>query len=295
MTDFIATEEDLAKLRKVLWEVLLFEYPTIRDYSERQNYHANGWGLRSYSDAIVDKNYSFTSARSSSLSQAGFLARSRLEAAWRDVEKGYKESFYPHVEEISHEFLTRLERISKSDSSEDWSALTGNYWMPLAPLPRLLGQEISPSNAEYLCKNFMLFMGAEGAEVTRGSKDGGLDIVSDDFVAQVKHLHTKTGVKALRELLGASVSTKKIPVFFSKNGFTAEARDFAIENHMLIYSYPNRFTPCSMYTVVYDKYGMDVTVDSEPWMHTPPHRSGLSGKQPFLDHAKKHYLYWGYH
>lgn len=139
--------------------------------------------------------------------------------------------------------LSELERISNSDSEDDWKILTGHEWTPLAPLPRLLGQEMTPRNAEFFCKNFMLFKGAYGAEVTQGSKDGGLDVISENFVGQVKHLHNKVGVKELREFLGASISTKKIPVFFSKSGYTDEARDFAIKNQILIYSYTNRFIP----------------------------------------------------
>lgn len=38
MSDFVATDEDVATLRLALWDEILFEYPTIRDFSERINF-----------------------------------------------------------------------------------------------------------------------------------------------------------------------------------------------------------------------------------------------------------------
>ena len=179
----------------------------------------------------------------------------------------YKNLLVKAVQDFLPELFESVKNAAQSDRPEDWEFLTREKWQPLAKYPRPGLLEVSPRQAEQNAASFLKWMGARNAEVTQVSKDNGFDVVSDLFVAQVKHLHNKVGVKALRELLGASISTKKLPVFFSKSGFSEEAYEFGIANQMLLYSYEATYCPETFLTSVYHLEGMDARYEHEPWMN----------------------------
>ncbi len=88
---------------------------------------------------------------------------------------------------------------------------------------------------EFYCAAWLRTLGATNVEVTEASKDGGVDIVSDQVLAQVK-MHSKpVGVKPLREIIGATVGLQADTALFSASGFTRDAIDFAIKHGILLY------------------------------------------------------------
>jgi hypothetical protein len=198
---------------------------------------------------------------------------SQYEQILRNAGKGF-----------ASKHLRKIQDASESDNRLDWKLLTNGNWQPLGKFPKMGLRDVSPRNAEYYAGEFLSFMGANDVEVTKASKDSGFDVVSEMFVAQVKHLHSKVGVRALRELLGASLITRKQPVFFAKSGFTSDSIDFAITNNMLLYSYEGTFRPETILTAVYDLDGFENRYVVEPWMQYEQNKTHWLPKNQYVDH-----------
>jgi len=96
------------------------------------------------------------------------------------------------------------------------------------PAPVFDGQ-LSPRGAEELAAKWMRSLGATDAQATRYVGDGGIDVESSRFIAQVKHYSMPVGPAAIRELAGvASIDPKRRrPLFFSTAGYQRGAVDFA--------------------------------------------------------------------
>lgn len=113
-----------------------------------------------------------------------------------------------------------------------------------APKPKADLKEISPQQAEEFCAAWLRSLGFLDAQVTRFSRDGGIDVESQHLCAQVKHQTAPVGVKAVRELFGVAVHEKKTPVFFALSDYTSEAKTFATKVGMPIIRYfPNSLAP----------------------------------------------------
>jgi hypothetical protein len=106
-----------------------------------------------------------------------------------------------------------------------------------APKPKADLNELSPQQAEEFCAAWLRSLGFLDAQVTRYSRDGGIDVESQHLCAQVKHQTAPVGVKAVRELFGVAVHEKKTPVFFALSGYTQEAVTFATKVGMPIVHY----------------------------------------------------------
>lgn len=92
------------------------------------------------------------------------------------------------------------------------------------PAPRMLK---SFRDAEAYARDVMNALGAGGARLTQSGADGGLDVVSDRAVAQVKMEANKTSRPQVQALLGAAYGLEKQPLFFSLAGFTRDALEWA--------------------------------------------------------------------
>lgn len=95
------------------------------------------------------------------------------------------------------------------------------------PRPEPLPYGVSDAGAEVLVRDWMRFLGAIDAETTRASKDGGIDVVSAQYVAQVKNYRGSVGAPEVRELYGAAQHDGREPLYFTSGTFTAEAIRFA--------------------------------------------------------------------
>jgi HJR/Mrr/RecB family endonuclease len=96
---------------------------------------------------------------------------------------------------------------------------------------------MSPQDAEHFVAEYLKFYGATGVSVTRFSRDGGIDVETTNFVAQVKHVQANVGVKAVREIYAIAVSKNKEALFFAKVGYTKDAIDFATQNRIALFTY----------------------------------------------------------
>jgi hypothetical protein len=126
--------------------------------------------------------------------------------------------------------------LSTSTNPEDLIKSVYGKWVPQGPRPLSPESEISPKEAEEFVAAQLRFHGATGVAVTRFSKDGGVDVKSDLFVAQVKHQSANVGVKTVRELQGVTSSAVS-PLVFAKSGFSREAIEFANLHNMGLFTY----------------------------------------------------------
>lgn len=108
---------------------------------------------------------------------------------------------------------------------------------PVVPPPSGHPYGVSHAGAEQLCAEWMRHLGEHSAHVTRISQDGGIDIESTRFVAQVKNYVAPVGVDPIRSLVGVASIEQKRPLFFAAKDFTASAVDFADRARVALFVY----------------------------------------------------------
>ncbi|AQP44650.1 hypothetical protein RPIT_07365 [Tessaracoccus flavus] len=86
---------------------------------------------------------------------------------------------------------------------------------------------MSPRAAEHLAAYWMRTLGAVDAEVTRFRGDGGVDVTSSRYIAQVKHFSSNVGVAPIRELSGVVRLDGRRGLFFTTAGYSSGAIEFA--------------------------------------------------------------------
>jgi HJR/Mrr/RecB family endonuclease len=259
-------DKNLTALREKTWEAMVFYNRLIDDWDSAYLYFTRHNFMSWMIYPMTKYESEFFRIEKAKLGKQRMFGPSNDGIAL-NLCQAYEKELRSAVDDFVSEFFEKIKIASHSEDQNDWRLLSLEKWQPLAKCPKSGLVDHSPRNAEFLCSQFLKFMGATGAEVTKASKDQGLDITSDNFVGQVKHLHSKVGVKAIRELLGASVLTKKQPVFFSKSGYTDDAIDFAIANEILVYTYDAAFRPETHLTCIYDFEGFDSRYKHEPWMN----------------------------
>ena len=83
----------------------------------------------------------------------------------------------------------------------------------------------------------MEHLGQTNVRVTRAQNYGGVDIESDDWLAQVKHYRGSVSVTEVRELVGVASLDGRTPVFFTSGQYTSSALEFADRAGVLLFSY----------------------------------------------------------
>jgi hypothetical protein len=126
---------------------------------------------------------------------------------------------------------------AKSKTEQAQQSLTEWQASLAAPEPQQYG--VSPTGAEHWVRDWMLHMGAMNAVVTQQSNDGGIDITSDLFVAQVKHYQGSVGIAELRQLAGVlhAEGAQRHALFFTSGNYPAQANDFADSVNMALFVY----------------------------------------------------------
>ncbi len=141
------------------------------------------------------------------------------EVRWRN---GLLDAYEVEATALAEHGITVLNRTAASRGVRVGSGLVGE-----PPPAQPFG--VSPQGAERLAAAWMEHLGASGVAVTRTTKDGGLDIEADRFVAQVKAWAGPVGVVEVRALAGVAAHDKhaRKPLFFATTGYTGEALAFA--------------------------------------------------------------------
>jgi hypothetical protein len=89
----------------------------------------------------------------------------------------------------------------------------------------------------------MTYLGYVGAVATPPSRDGGIDIVSETAIAQVKDTNAKVGPDAVQQLYGIAAVENKAALFFARTGYTAGAQAFAGRAGVALFSFDGQGRP----------------------------------------------------
>ncbi|WP_449373090.1 restriction endonuclease [Arthrobacter psychrolactophilus] len=73
-------------------------------------------------------------------------------------------------------------------------------------------------------------------QLTGSGADGGIDVVSSDTTAQVKHYGTPVGAPEVQQAKGASHGSLNV-LFFALSGYTKQALDFSLAAGVALFSY----------------------------------------------------------
>lgn len=103
------------------------------------------------------------------------------------------------------------------------------------PLPQPYG--VSHEGAEALCAEWMRFYGEADAEVTRFTSDGGIDVTSLHYIAQVKNYAGTVGVESIREMAGTALDDGRKALFFTSGTYASGALSFADRIGMPLFIY----------------------------------------------------------
>lgn len=96
---------------------------------------------------------------------------------------------------------------------------------------------ITPHQAEVNAQNLMRSWGYSDAVAGAGGADGGIDVRSKRALAQVKWKGGVTGRPDCQRLVGARGTGSEQLFFFSANGYSAQAIEYADEVGMALFTY----------------------------------------------------------
>lgn len=116
-----------------------------------------------------------------------------------------------------------LERRKKKQKSK---ALKVTQTKKLPPAPAAQPFGVSHQGAEALCAAWMRHLGALDAQETRASADGGIDILSTRYIAQVKNYSGSVGTPEVQQLAGIASVDNRAALFFTSGSYTFEAISF---------------------------------------------------------------------
>src|SRR5690606_38237865 len=103
------------------------------------------------------------------------------------------------------------------------------------PAPQPYG--VSAEGAERIVEAWMRHLGALDSEVTRYTGDGGIDVTSASWIAQVKHYQGVIGVAPVRELAGVAAVDGRRALFFTSTRYAAGAAEFADRAGIGLFTY----------------------------------------------------------
>lgn len=143
----------------------------------------------------------------------------RADSEWRLLTRGFVE----------------MSAVARGEAEErDRSVRWLNRPAP-APDPQPYG--VSHEGAEHLVAAWMRHLGVRDARVTAFTRDGGIDVESNRFVAQVKNYVGSVSVKEVRELHGVAMAEGKYALLFTSGSVTEEGRAFAQRVGVALISY----------------------------------------------------------
>ncbi|MES2092497.1 MAG: restriction endonuclease [Actinomycetota bacterium] len=136
--------------------------------------------------------------------------------------------------------MARAGLIAHSNSSSEFlgqEELAQQRLNRPAPPPEPQPYGVSHEGAEHLAAAWMRHLGALGAEVTRFSADGGIDVVSERYIAQVKNYAGTVPVEELRALHGVAVLEGKGAILLTSGSMTKDASVFADRAGIVVLRY----------------------------------------------------------
>lgn len=153
------------------------------------------------------------------------------EIADFEVEWGFRELIASYEERVLNTYVSSAVATQKRVSDRRASHVGVGKFGP-KPNPRAIK---SSFDFEHYCHSWMLYLGAEDAEVSRATGDGGVDILSEDYVAQVKLYNGPIPVSQVRDLLGTAVDFGRKPIFFASMAYSKGSIEFANRNRIALF------------------------------------------------------------
>jgi hypothetical protein len=129
---------------------------------------------------------------------------------------------------------TYLERMAAAQTEIVQRRADGNGIGKFGPKPYPRAIK-SSYDFEHYCCSWMVYLGAEDAEVSKASGDGGVDIHSENYVAQVKLYNGPIPVSQIRDLLGTAIDFDRKPLFFASMAYSKGSLEFADRNGIALF------------------------------------------------------------
>ncbi|MGY1697364.1 restriction endonuclease [Geodermatophilus sp. SYSU D00814] len=107
------------------------------------------------------------------------------------------------------------------------------------------------NDSERVAAEWMSYFGYSNVGVMPIGPDGGVDIYSDQALAQVKAQASPTTRPHIQQHLGVCQAQGKEPVFFSLAGYTPGAVDWADANGMILFSFDRQGVPAAANTAAH--------------------------------------------
>lgn len=146
-------------------------------------------------------------------------------------EWGFRERIAEYEERVLNLYVSSVvaaqKRVAARRASHDGIGKFGPK-----PNPRSIK---SSYEFEHYCQSWMLYLGAEDAEVSRATGDGGVDVISEKYVAQVKLYNAPIPVAQVRDLLGTAVDFNRKPLFFASMAYSKGSVEFADRNGIALF------------------------------------------------------------
>jgi len=127
----------------------------------------------------------------------------------------------------------------------------------------------SPRDAEHMATRHLRSLGHSTARTTPTGPDGGVDVIADDALAQVKMEAVQTGRPAVQQLVGAAGRRFAGSLYFySAAGYTQQAIDYAESEHVSLFTFDVRGTVTPVASVSQPKtLGGQCSRDAPPSPH----------------------------
>jgi hypothetical protein len=173
-------------------------------------------------------------------------------SAYRESLRRYWARYDPH-HRTRPQLRSDLESALKRAITYAWD----EYHRPIAtiPAPQVMthpraalpwesqGQQPAPMlkcterEAEFLAMRWMEFLGATGCQVSAATQDGGADVFSTEFVAEVKHHASPVSPALVRQIFGVATAERKRALFFSLSGYSQASVQFAEQTGVALFTY----------------------------------------------------------
>jgi hypothetical protein len=131
---------------------------------------------------------------------------------------------------------------------QEFTLLTGRWLAPFAAEGQPADvhvQRVAPERrliknfrqAEFLAAEWMTYMGFGHVQVTAATRDGGIDVVATEAVAQVKAESFPTSAPPLQALYGVATAEGKLGLFFSLAGYRSAAISWAGRTGLALFEF----------------------------------------------------------
>lgn len=131
-------------------------------------------------------------------------------------------------------YITRHRAKMRAEGRQHVRAAAAEIRRSVIPLASTF---MTPRDAEHLAARIMTNLGAKNVRVTPATRDGGLDVVADGFVAEVKHHADKVAAAPVHRIFGVAQARGARALFFTMTGYRPEAITFAETAGVALFTY----------------------------------------------------------